>query len=231
MQNNSTLLNNIDVEALKEENIFLYNVFDAIADGISVLDRDFNILMANRWLKEHNINDVLIGKKCYKTYQNLDTICPWCPVIHSFASGEVEQEIVSIPTLNGEQEWIELTIFPIKDKNGEISKVIEYVKNITDLKRAHDELILIKKRHDALLQNMLDGFGMIDMNGKIVEVNDAYCKLSGYTKEELIGVSIENIEVVDTQIDIHKRMVDIKKEKGAIFESIHRKKSGELWSV
>ncbi|MEA2029428.1 MAG: hypothetical protein U9N49_10700, partial [Campylobacterota bacterium] len=90
MQKDSMPLNNVDLEALEEENIFLHNVFDAIADGISVLDRDFNILMANRWLKEHNINDILIGKKCYKTYQNLDDICPWCPVVRSFRSGEIE---------------------------------------------------------------------------------------------------------------------------------------------
>ena len=67
-------------EALRESERFLQDVFDAIKDGISVLDLNLKIVRVNSWIEEmYSKKKKLAGRKCYEVYQKRDTPCPWCP--------------------------------------------------------------------------------------------------------------------------------------------------------
>lgn len=39
---------------------------------------------------------------------------------------------------------------------------------------------------------MSDGFSLLDTNGKQIDVNESFCKMTGFSKEELIGISAPN---------------------------------------
>ncbi|HES60049.1 MAG TPA: PAS domain S-box protein, partial [Caldithrix sp.] len=38
--------------------------------------------------------------------------------------------------------------------------------------------------NERVLKNMLDGFIVVEHDGKIIKVNPAYCEMTGYTKSE-----------------------------------------------
>ena len=83
-----TILESIE-EALRASERFLQNVFDGIQDGISVLDRDLTITGCNFWIEDRYAERMpLVGKKCYKVYQGLQSPCPWCPAIPAIETGE-----------------------------------------------------------------------------------------------------------------------------------------------
>ncbi|MBI5902185.1 MAG: PAS domain-containing protein, partial [Deltaproteobacteria bacterium] len=82
---------NVEVEdQLKEHRDRLQAVFDGIGDGISGIDRDFNIKRVNseilRIFKKKNFLDVL-GRKCYEVYLQADKACDDCPAQRSFKDG------------------------------------------------------------------------------------------------------------------------------------------------
>ncbi len=83
----------------------------------------------------------------------------------------------------------------------------------------------------AILKSTHDGYIGIKTKGQIVEVNDAYCLMSGYTKEELLGMRIQDLEAIDSKEEIAARFERISREGGLCFESSHRKKNGELFQV
>ena len=56
----------------------------------------------------------------------------------------------------------------------------------------------IGHRAEAILQASIDGFCIIDNSGRILEVNSAYCDIIGYSKEELIGKQVGDIEANET---------------------------------
>ncbi len=56
-------------------------------------------------------------------------------------------------------------------------------RDITLRKRAEDHLRLTSK----VFSNTLEGITITDVHGNIVDVNEAFCNISGYTREELIG--------------------------------------------
>jgi PAS domain S-box-containing protein len=51
----------------------------------------------------------------------------------------------------------------------------------------HSELQNQEKRYSTLVENMNDGLLYLDKNNKITSVNDNFCRISGYSKEDIIG--------------------------------------------
>ncbi|MCK5189889.1 MAG: PAS domain-containing protein [Methylococcales bacterium] len=124
-------------------------------DGISVLNPDLSIRhvngIMNKWYKE---NLPLEGKKCYEVYHNADKPCDPCPTLRCLKSNKKEWNIV--PGLPGSSvEWIELFSYPIKDPNSDkITGVIEFVRDITENKKAEQSLKKQNEEYAALNEEL-----------------------------------------------------------------------------
>jgi PAS domain S-box-containing protein len=144
--------------ATREGERFLSSLFSSIQDGISVLDKDLNILRVNQTIEDWYSHKMpLVGKKCYDAYHGRQAQCDSCPSIRTIESEKSAYEVV--PKTGPEGEiigWLDLYSFPMRDsKTGELSGVIEYVRDITDRRKAELEL------HDTLerykeLQGIID---------------------------------------------------------------------------
>jgi len=55
----------------------------------------------------------------------------------------------------------------------------------------HSEKQKQEKRHLSLVENMNDGLLYLDLNNKISFVNDKFCQISGYNRNEIIGNNID----------------------------------------
>ncbi|MEW6536539.1 MAG: ATP-binding protein [Candidatus Auribacterota bacterium] len=125
---------------------FIEDVFASVQEGISVLNRELDILFTNnmmkRWYPETLPHE---GKKCYLCYHNADVPCRNCPSVRCIKTGRTESSIV--PGLPGSMEtWFELFSYPVKDRQtGQITGVVEFVRNITDrVKQQHERENMIK---------------------------------------------------------------------------------------
>jgi diguanylate cyclase (GGDEF)-like protein/PAS domain S-box-containing protein len=78
---------------------------------------------------------------------------------------------------------------------------------------------------------MTDAYWRIDANGRIVEANQAICQMHGYAKEELLQMSISDIEIIESAEDTRKRIESIMREGRVSFESQHRCKDGRIIDV
>ncbi|MFX0072843.1 MAG: PAS domain S-box protein, partial [Candidatus Hermodarchaeota archaeon] len=173
-------------KALRENEQFLQNFFNAIQDGVSVLDRELTIVRVNPWMEKMYASSLpLVGKKCYKVYQNRSSICPWCPSIKTINSGEMHSEIVPYPSAENPTGWIDLTSFPLKDKNGKVENVIEYVKDITKQKQAEQKLKESEQKYKNLFESSPFMIILLNTEGKIVDFNNKVLEFSMYKKNEL----------------------------------------------
>jgi PAS domain S-box-containing protein len=80
----------------------------------------------------------------------------------------------------------------------------------------------------TILRTAIDGFYLVDMEGHILETNDSYCAMIGYSREELLKMSVIDIEAVDTQVDIQKRIQKIIRTGSDRFETKHIRKDGKI---
>lgn len=135
-------------QALLEDGRFLQSVFNAMQDGMTVLDCELNIIRVNPWTEKMYASQMpLLGKKCYKAYQKRESPCPRCPSLRTLATGDTYSEIVPYPSEENPTQWIDLSSFPLKNPAGRVVGLIEHMKDITQRKEAEKEL---KRKHNEL---------------------------------------------------------------------------------
>lgn len=100
-------------------------------------------------------------------------------------------------------------------------------------RREHNALTLREnaERLQSILQTSMDGFYSVDMQGHLLEVNETYCKMSGYREQELCGLSISDLEVVESASEIAACMRGIMEKGQDRFETRHRRKDGSIFDV
>jgi len=113
-----------------------------------------------------------------------------------------------------------LTIFNLKEKQA----LQATIRDITETRRAQAE-------YRTILQTALDGFYAVNPYGHILDVNDSYCSMTGYDREELLNMSIEDVDAADTKEMIDQRIQQIIKVGYARFETKHRRKDGKIIDI
>ena len=88
-----------------------------------------------------------------------------------------------------------------------------------------------EERHRSIIQTAIDGFWLTDINGKLLEVNDSYCKMSGYREDELLSMSIADLEAIQTPRDVHTHIQKIIKKGAVRFETKHYRKDGTVFDI
>jgi len=92
----------------------------------------------------------------------------------------------------------------------------------------------LRDSHETLrhiLDTTLDGFWRTDREGNLLNVNAAYSRKSGYTHEELLGMRISDLEVLENGPATVEHIQRIIENGSDRFESLHRRKDGSTWHV
>jgi len=85
--------------------------------------------------------------------------------------------------------------------------------------------------HRTILQTAMDGFWLVDSQGHLLEVNDTYCQMSGYTAEELLAMSVSDLVANQTADETATRIRKLMLQGEARFESQHRRKDGSTFAI
>jgi diguanylate cyclase (GGDEF)-like protein/PAS domain S-box-containing protein len=85
------------------------------------------------------------------------------------------------------------------------------------------------RQHELVIETTNDGFWMNSLSGHLIEVNQAYADMMGYTREELIGMHISQLSLMaDTPEQVKARIERIVAQGFDRFETRHRHKDGHL---
>jgi len=102
---------------------------------------------------------------------------------------------------------------------------------LKELEFALAEYKWIEQEYKTIIQTALDGFWVADMKGRILEVNKSYCDLTGYTREELLWMSIPDLEINEKPQDTVKHIKKVMEMGQDRFESRHRCKDGKIIEI
>lgn len=108
---------------------------------------------------------------------------------------------------------------------------IGFMRDITDRILARNALAESEARYRAMIDTAVDGVWISDSAGRFLIVNDAYVKMSGYSREELLRMQIADIEANHNAQGVAALLVKIVEQGYQKFETRHRDKSGRIWPV
>nr|MBF0223230.1 response regulator [Desulfobulbaceae bacterium] len=138
-------------EVIKQTNLELDQIFQTAADGMRVIDLDYNVTRVNRtFLQMTNlVNESAVNRKCHYIFSGEQCFTPECP-LNQIVNGKkrVEYE-TSKKRLNGTELPCIVTATPFFNSNGEIVGIVENFKDISLQKKAEEER---KKLESDLLQ-------------------------------------------------------------------------------
>ena len=92
----------------------------------------------------------------------------------------------------GEERVLLITKTPILSDSGEIEYVICTGKDVTELKRTQEKLKIREEQYREIFETAPVGIILHDSEGKMIEVNERICEMSGYSEEELLGNNVFN---------------------------------------
>jgi diguanylate cyclase (GGDEF)-like protein/PAS domain S-box-containing protein len=82
-----------------------------------------------------------------------------------------------------------------------------------------------------MINTSLDGFWMNDERGKFLEVNDAYCRMLGYSRDELLSMGITDVEAMETPEITAAHLQELFTTGYILFDTRHRRKDGAILDV
>lgn len=110
------------------------------------------------------------------------------------------------------------------NEDGSPARVIGTNIDITDRKN-------LLERDEIILKTCIDGFWLADTDGRILEVNDAYCRMSGYGRDELLTMSIQDVEILEGPQETLRHIREVKEKGSHRFKSRHRRKDGTIMDL
>ncbi len=168
----------------------LETLFNSVRSAIITLDRDYNIIFANKTIKNwiDRESKQILRKNCHDIFDSANGILPHEAAKVTFETGQIYSM-----TGSRNNNIAEITAYPIKGAGG-INECIVVIRDITDRIRHHIEterLLEKVKIAENELNNIFDSISDLvftaDNNFEIKKANKAVFELLGKPEKEIIG--------------------------------------------
>jgi PAS domain S-box-containing protein len=224
---------------------FARSILDSVSSEIAVLDRSGIIIAVNepwRRFALENSSGIATQSASADVGANYLAACQTragvarsdlghkaAEGIRGVLAGQMASFSMEYPCHSPTQKhWFHMNVTPL-GLNQQGAVVVH--TNITAQKLTQDALQNSHDTLNAILGTTRDGFWIIDHYGRLLDVNPAYCQLSGYTRQELLGMHIWDLEMVESAAETKKHIGHIIAHEKDQFQSVHRRKDGTSWHV
>ncbi|MCX7771155.1 MAG: ATP-binding protein [Proteobacteria bacterium] len=143
-------INNINtvIEKQRIEEL-IFGMFEAMGEGLALIDKDSKIVMANNKYIEilGKRKEEVINEFCYKVMHNQDSIesaKQYCSAIEVFEDGRERSKILQLKSEKGMPKIVSLKLFPLF-KNNLVEYVIEIINDITEIKKLEEQYLHAQK--------------------------------------------------------------------------------------
>lgn len=231
------LLSGVDItgpraaeEALAEKELWLRSTFVALGEAVLILTPDMKILDANPAaeamfqksqpeLQGMPVGNLHVSASHYEDFQGR--------VRTAFEAGERALFELSLKRGNGEIFPADQSVSLIKGDDGATLGVVNVIRDISDRKHAEAELKRSEEKFRRIFETIEEGYMVTDLEGIVLMVNPATCRLLRYEECELVGRNLDTLYRQPAERNDFRKVL---REKGAVrgVRMTARRKDGSL---
>jgi PAS domain S-box-containing protein len=221
-------------EALRQERNFVNAVVETAGALVVVLDSEGRIVRFNKACERTSGYgfDEVRGQSLFPLLippEEAEAVTEtFCRLTDGDFPNELENHWLA---RDGSRRYISWANTVITGADGSVEFVVGTGLDVTENRRAQEALRASEERNRAILRTAQDGFWVVDAEGRFLDVNDAYCGLSGYSREELLTMSIQEVEVEATGHEVAGDIARVKALGHDRFETRHQAKDGHRFDV
>ncbi|MEO8415264.1 MAG: PAS domain S-box protein [Ginsengibacter sp.] len=137
-----------------------------------------------------------------------------------------------ITGFKGKSRWLETHSVPMKNVDGEVMSLLGIARDITESKEAEKALVEAELKYRTLFEQSADGISVVDPETLLpLDFNEKMHTQLGYSREEFARLKISDYEMIYSPEIIKERKRKIILHGRDNFETMHKKKNGEIRNV
>jgi sigma-B regulation protein RsbU (phosphoserine phosphatase) len=137
----------------------------------------------------YTTEDFMSGEVHFRDIVHPDDLERLGQEIKYYAEEDVEEytQVYRILTKTGDVRWVEDQTSVVRDAEGNKTHNQGILVDITERKLAEEEMRKSEEKYRRIVETAGEGFILMDQDLVIVDANDAYCRLLGYARDEILG--------------------------------------------
>lgn len=189
---------------LRTAHDFLQSVIDGVAEPLLVIAPDYSVLLSNKAARLHMNSDQSLKSHCYSLSHGVaepcnseDHPCPLPLVLNTLQPARVQHLHLG----KGDKKvHCDILASPIFDAAGDLTCVVESVRDISGLIEAQSEVRSERNRLEVTLRSIGDGVVAVDQTGAVTLINPVAEKLTGWRQDEALGQAMSEIfQIIDEE--------------------------------
>jgi len=132
----------------------------------------------------------------------------------------------------GDRRWVSTCKWPVFGEDGKtVVGIFGISRDVSERKRAEEELQRQVLSNEMLMRSAVDGIHVLDSNGNVRQANDVFCRMLGYTHEEVLKLNVAQWDARWSEDELKNEILPRLLGSREVFETKHRRRDGQTIDV
>jgi len=207
-------------ELLHRERETFYRTLQEAPNGVALIGKNGRYLYINAeftTITGYTLEDIPTGKDWFrKAYPNQNYRHKFVELWKQDFIRKTIDRISSVVCKDGAVKEIEFKGTMLDD-----GRIIMTLSDITKRIQTEDELLESESRYRTLFDSAADAIFVHDLKGRFIDINTVACERYGYSKEEFLQMSPQDITTPGRKKSALKRFEEIRTRGHVLYETVH----------
>jgi len=220
---------------LQESKENLSVTIDSIADGVISTDINCDIIIFNQiaekltgWTREQAIGKKLDTVFNIRNLNGDEIVCDPAKCLTNAGICNRNDGNIELISADGSKRYISVSKAPLTNNSSDITGVVIAFRDTTQQRADHEELIASQQQYRSFVDNSADAMYLHNNKGEFIDVNQMACDSLGYSRDELLSMSVLDLEKSLTEFP---KFDDLHFDSTFTVEGSHQRKDGTRFPV